>query len=229
MTAQLALREVLRGIVGPAAREHGYKGSGKTWRRTNEFGDCAVVNVSSSTWSSKEMVRCAIDVALVPSPWLDWQEFTSGLRPKAPTENFGLYRQHLYSSEDSVHRGSWWRIDGPAAARAAASDMLDQLAIAGWPILDQLLDREAMLAQVRCGDLGNIKARFGYDFFFARAESVLLTEYGPGPELDAALDRMIELCPPELKVKTDLHVAWLRNRAQSSNLSSATPPPGATS
>lgn len=213
MTAQLALREILRDVVGPVAREHGYKGSGKTWRRTNQHGDCAVVNVTSSSWNSREEVRCWLDIALVPSPWLDFHEYTSGSRPKVPAEYDGLYRHRLYASEDSVFRGGPWQIDGPAAALTAADDMLSQLTLDGWPLLERLLDRDAMLAQVRIGDLGYLERRHGYDFFFARAESVLLTEYGPGPDLDAALARMIELCPPELQLTTELHVTWLRGRA----------------
>lgn len=66
MTAQALLSVALSQIVAPALRRHGFKGSGKTWRRRNELGDLAIVNVQSATSSTPVQVRCAINLAMAP-------------------------------------------------------------------------------------------------------------------------------------------------------------------
>jgi hypothetical protein len=71
MTAQAALKAALRDIVAPAARTHGFKGSAPNWRRASAAGDWAVVNVQSSQYSSSGAVRCVINLAVAPAPWLE--------------------------------------------------------------------------------------------------------------------------------------------------------------
>ncbi|MBK9725395.1 MAG: DUF4304 domain-containing protein [Actinomycetales bacterium] len=65
MTAQDALKAALRDVLGPAARDRGYKGSAPTWRKSSAAGDWAVVNVQSSMFSSARELRC---VVTLPSP-----------------------------------------------------------------------------------------------------------------------------------------------------------------
>jgi hypothetical protein len=92
MTAQAALRAALRDIVGPAARAAGFKGSAPTWRSANSHGDWAVVNVQSSRGSTAESLRCVINLAVAPAPWLDWRRESLGSLPKSVTESLGLWR-----------------------------------------------------------------------------------------------------------------------------------------
>ena len=54
MTAQAPLSEALSQIVAPVLRRHGFKGSGKSWRRRNELGNLAISKVQSSTSSTLE-------------------------------------------------------------------------------------------------------------------------------------------------------------------------------
>jgi hypothetical protein len=50
---------------------------------TNALGDWAVVNVQSSAYSTSESLRCAINLAVAPTPWLAWQPQSLGSLPKA--------------------------------------------------------------------------------------------------------------------------------------------------
>jgi len=60
VTAQEVLKSALRDIVSPAARAAGFKGAGATWRRTNELGDWAIVNVQSSSFSNSAITFGAL-------------------------------------------------------------------------------------------------------------------------------------------------------------------------
>jgi hypothetical protein len=173
MTAQTALKAALRDIVGPAARGHGFKGSAPNWRRTNATGDWAVVNVQSSQYSSSEKVRCVINLAVAPAPWLASLRETHRSLPKAVRESLGLYRDRLHPAGTPPGYDAWWEIGDEREAVAAAHDMVEQLAVGGWPVLERMLDRQAMLEQLRSGELGMLK-RENFKELFAHAEALLI-------------------------------------------------------
>jgi len=177
MTAQAALRAALRDIVGPQARAAGFKGSGSTWRSGNLQGDWAVVNVQSSSWNTAECVRCVINLAVAPAPWLDWLRESLGSLPKSVNESLGLYRDRLHPAGTPPGADGWWQISSDSDARAAAADMVVQLADHGWPTLTRLLNRQALLDSIRSGDLGHMKAEH-HNVFFARAEALLIAGDG---------------------------------------------------
>ena len=110
MTAQAALRAALRDVVAPAARAEGFKGSAPTWRMTNALGDWAVVNVQSSSYSTSESLRCVINLAVAPAPWLAWQQQSLGSLPKAVNESLGLYRHRLHPTGTPPGTDGWWAI-----------------------------------------------------------------------------------------------------------------------
>jgi hypothetical protein len=212
MTAQAALRAALRDIVGPAARTAGFKGSGSTWRSTNAQGDWAVVNVQSSQWSTAESLRCVINLAVAPAPWLDWMRESLGSLPKSINESLGLYRDRLHPAGTPAGRDWWWEISSDSDARVAAADMVVQLADHGWPTLTRLLNRQALLGSIRSGDLGHMKAEH-FDVFFARAEALLIAEDGPSARLDELLHRATTNAIPTQKANAAKFAAWVRARA----------------
>ncbi|MGW1067600.1 DUF4304 domain-containing protein [Streptomyces aureus] len=212
MTAQAALKAALRDIVGPAARTAGFKGSGSTWRLTNSQGDWAVVNVESSSSSTSRSVHCVISVAVAPAPWLDWMRESLGSLPKSINESLGLYRARLHPNGTPAGRDWWWEISSERDARAAAADMVVQLADHGWPTLTRLLDRQALLDSIRAGDLGHMKSGH-FDVFFARAEALLIAEDGPSTRLDELLDHATTNAMPAQKANAEKFAAWVRSRA----------------
>jgi hypothetical protein len=219
MTAQAALRAALRDIVGPAARDAGFKGSGTTWRATNSVGDWAVVNVQSSSWSTAGSLRCVINLAVVPAPWLDWMREWRGSLPKSIGESLGLYRDRLHPAGGTpADIDGWWQVSDDVDARVAAEDMVVQLAGHGWPRLARLLSRKALLESIRSGDLGHMRAP-PLDVFFARAEALLIAEDGPSAHLDELLDRATTNAIPAQQANAARFAAWVRARAASAGRS----------
>lgn len=215
MTAQAALRAALRDLLGPAARAAGFKGSAPTWRSANSDGDWAVVNVQSSSWSTAESLRCVINLAVAPAPWLDWLREWRGSLPKSINESLGLYRDRLHPAGTPAGADGWWQVSSDSDARAAATDMVAQLAGHGWPTLTRLLNRQALLDSIRWGDLGHMKGE--HEVFFARAEAVLIADHGPSARLEELLDRATTNAIPAQQANAAKFAAWVRARAARSS------------
>lgn len=197
MTVQEALKVALREVLGPSARIHGFKGTAPTWRKSTPSGDWAVMNVQSSSYSSAEHLKCVINLAVAPAPWLRWSRVKLGPgMPKSVTESLGLYRERLHPEGTSPGHDVWWEMTDAVSATSAVADMVFQLDVAGWPVLDRLLRPESMLEQVRTGSLGNWK-RSSSAVLFARAEALLLMDGGPSPELHERLQFALENCMPQ--------------------------------
>lgn len=213
MTVQEALKIALRDVLGPCSRSHGFKGTAPTWRKSTPSGDWAVMNVQSSSFSSAEHLKCVINLAVAPEPWLRWSRVELGPRmPKSVTESLGHYRERLHPEGTAPDQDVWWEITDAASATSAVADMAVQLDAAGWPVLDRLLRPESMLEQVRTGSLGNCK-RSSFGVFFARSEALLLMDGGPSPELYERLQFALENCMPQQRENALEFDAWVREQA----------------
>src|SRR6478609_4514998 len=145
VTAQQVLKAALRDHLGPVARSHGYKGASPNWRKCSTAGDWAVVNVQSSSFSSADRLRCVVNLAFAPEPWLRWQAENLGAgMPKSVSESLGLYRERLHPREAPEGTDGWWNVFDDGSARAAVADMLVQLDLAGWPVLERMFSPDAM-------------------------------------------------------------------------------------
>jgi hypothetical protein len=225
MTVQEALKSALRDVLGPCARRHGYKGTIPTWRKSTPSGDWAVMNVQSSSFSSAEHVKCVINLAVAPEPWLRWSRVKLGSgMPKSVTESLALYRERLHPEGTAAGWDVWWEITDAASATSAAADMVIQLDVAGWPVLDRLLRPESMLEQLGTGSLGNLK-RSDFGVFFARAEALLLMDGGPSPELHERLQFALENCTPQQKENALVFDAWVRQQASTPTVSGSSKAP----
>jgi hypothetical protein len=211
MTVQNLLKAALRDVLGPSARSHGFKGSAPTWRRSTSTGDWAVVNVQSSSFSSAEHLKCVINLAVAPEPWLRWKrtELGAGM-PQSVTETLGLYRERLHPEGTAPGQDVWWEITDAASALSTVKDMVVQLDAAGWPALDRLLRPDGMLEQVRTGAIGKQSSA---GVFLARAEALLLMDAGPSPELDERLQYALENCTPRQREHALEFDAWVRDQA----------------
>jgi hypothetical protein len=215
VTAQTALASALREVVGPAARANGYKGSAPNWRRSNASGDLAVVNVQSSSYSTAGHLRCVINLAVAPEPWLRWEREKLGARmPKQVVESLGLFRQRLHPTGTPEGADGWWDVEDSDSARAAAVDMVSQLERDGWPVLDRMLDPEGMLERIRSGDLGLMKRENFGGIIFDRAEALLLMGEGPSDALNSLLTRALDGVRPEQREHAERFNAWVLEQAQ---------------
>ncbi|MFD5864110.1 DUF4304 domain-containing protein [Agromyces sp. NPDC127015] len=215
MTAQDALKTALRDVLGPQARQHGYKGSAPTWRKSTLIGDWVVVNVQSSSWSNSTSLRCVVNISAAPEPWLRWQRHELGQKfPKAISESFGIYRQRLHPTGTPDGTDGWWEITDETSARDAVTDMVARLNDGGWALLDALLTREGMLSQIRDGDLGDMKREHSGVVYFARAEALLRMDDRPDDALDSCLTLALENVMPTQRENAERFDAWVRTQAQ---------------
>ena len=213
MTAPDALKAALRDHLGPAARRHGYKGSPPNWRKSSTSGDWAVVNVQSSSFSSAEHLRCVVNLAFAPEPWLRWQgERLGTAMPKSVSESLGLYRERLHPDGTPEGSDGWWDVSDDESARLAVEDMTAQLKRAGWPLLESMFSREAIMCRLHDGDLGMMK-RSSFGVFFARAEALLLMDDGPSDALESQLDFALSNVIPIQREHAERFDAWVRSQA----------------
>jgi len=213
VTAQDALRTALREQLGPEARDRGYKGSPPSWRKASEAGDWAVVNVQSSSFSSAARLPCVVNLGFAPEPWLRWMSHRLGPgMPKSVSESLGLYRERLHPAGTPAGTDGWWEVTDGASARAAVADMITQLGRAGWPVLEEMSSREAMMARLHEGNLGMMK-RANAGVFFARAEALLLMDGGASDALEAQLAYALSNVTPRQREHAERFDAWVRAQA----------------
>jgi len=91
--------------------------------------------VQSSSWSTATSLRCVIDVAVAPAPWLDWMREWLGSLPKSVHESLGLYRERLHPAGALAGVDGWWQVRSGKEARVAAAGMVVRLAGHGWPVI----------------------------------------------------------------------------------------------
>jgi len=183
------LKKELRDRLGPFLRDRGYRGSGSNWRKWSARGDCALVNVQSSSWNTSDDQRCIINLSIIVPGDLDWYDFRSSSRKanrKTPTEVWGIWRERL-------HRGGagpeeWWRVTNAQDARTEVADMIEQLSALGLPALEELLDRRNLIRAVA----GEPVRGFRTASVTWWALPLLLSDDGASEALAAALDELDE-------------------------------------
>ncbi|WP_344157913.1 DUF4304 domain-containing protein [Nocardioides koreensis] len=213
VTAQEALKAALRDHLGPAARRQGYKGSSPNWRKSSTVGDWAVVNVQSSSFSSADHLRCVVNLAFAPEPWLRWEAEKLGAgMPKSVSESLGLYRQRLHPEGTPESTDGWWDVTNEETAHLVVADMIAQLDRAGWPVLESMFSREAMMSRLQDGDLGMMK-RSNFGVFFARAEALLLMDGGPSDALESQLAYALDNVMPTQRDHAEQFDSWVRAQA----------------
>jgi hypothetical protein len=211
-TAQDHLRVALRDILAPVLRSNGFKGSGRNFRRTNDHGDWAVVNVQSSSFGTSAEASCAVNLALAPRPWIEWLSHLNGHPPPMTVgEQHGLYRDRL--RPPGVRSDYWWRVDSEATARTAAEEMVELLQSTGLPTLTRLLDREHLLTAVRTCELGDFNGD-RWATFCKRAEALLIAEDGPSQQLTDLLDYVLAHTEPRLAANAERLAEWVRAQAE---------------
>jgi hypothetical protein len=211
VTSAEAFRSVLRGVVGPVLRDHGFKGSGSRWTKTSSRSDRAIVSIQRSPSSTRTETRFTVDLAIVPEQWVTWKRF---LRPTSdrPTELDGLWRRRLSPGEGAAGVDEEvWTVHDEREATDAGRDLVAQLHRNGVPTLLRLLVRRELLAAVGVGDLG--AGRGGFDRTDRDvALAVLLADEGEVGELEQVLRRLSRHVNEEGVPDLRLLAVWVAER-----------------
>ena len=113
-----------------------------------------------------------------------------------------------HSSRD----GRRWNIVDEESARTAVADIAAQLNRAGWPVLEGMFSREAILARLRHGELGMMK-RSNARVFFARAEALLLMDAGLSDALESQLEYALTNVNTTQREDAQRFDAWASSQA----------------
>jgi hypothetical protein len=203
VTAREALDLALREVVGPVCREAGFRGSGRTWRRRNERGDVAVVNVQASFHSSATASLCILNLAVVPEPWLDWYATVLGRpRPRSVSEAWGLWHDRLHARGGPAGVETWWEVHDRDDARRAVVDMAEQLEHDALPRLVGMLDRDELLRALAAED--PVRHRL--------AETVLRVDELTTAEVTQAEQQLAASLPTTSRQFVDGLAAWAASR-----------------
>ncbi len=132
--------------------------------------------------------------------------------PKSVPESLGLYRDRLHPEGTPLDEDGWWDVVDDDSARIAVADMRAQLDRAGWPVLEAMFSREAMMSRLREGDLGMMK-RHNFGLLFARAEALLLMTGGSSDALESCLERALMNVTPSQRDNAARFDAWVRAEA----------------
>jgi hypothetical protein len=218
VTALDDLNDALREIVGPFLRKEGFRGSGQTWRLKAPNCDVAVVSVQRSKFSTRDHVQCLVALAVVPEVWWQWErDSPGGATSTQPSTAHAFYIEGL-GPKGTAEARPWWHVTRGTDAELAALDMVTQLRETGLPALRHLLNREAMIDALRSGDFGEAPR-------FERALAVLLSDYGPSPELEQLLTRIEASAHGPHGLAAEDLVNWARQHAASTgDQKSCTPP-----
>jgi hypothetical protein len=205
VSLQESLSSELRDVVGPFLRTQGFKGSGRTWRLWLDNGDCAVVNVQSSQFSSATELKFVVNLGYVVPALLEWREVNRG-RPipnsKSIKDSDGIWQARLHAA-----RGGWWSIHSPAEAHSAAEEVVELLSTKGIPTLRSLRNRKTLLEALTTHKTEG----YGYVGFSIWDVPIVLTDQGMSSELDALLNDFREEGNPD---RTAQFIHWARARAE---------------
>ena len=132
--------------------------------------------------------------------------------PKSVAESLGLYRARLHPEGTPEGTDGWWDVTHDETASLAVAGMVAQLDRAGWPVLERMFSRDAMLSRLHVGDLGMMK-RSNFGVSFARAEALLLMDAGPSDALESQLDYALSNVIPSQRDHAERFDAWVRAQA----------------
>ncbi len=158
-------------------------------------------------------MQCYINLAVAPAPWIDWSYArSSGAMPKSIGQHLGLFRRRMHPQSGVTLQNGYWEFSKPRHATRIVKDMAERLRADGWPLLDRLLDRDALLAELRAEALAQNDAPW-FIGRHAMAEAILICDDGPSDALDDALARHRSMSTPRTMAHTERLEAWVRARA----------------
>ncbi|GGJ98424.1 hypothetical protein GCM10010123_30510 [Pilimelia anulata] len=161
MSALDRYRSMLRDIVGPALREAGMRGSRGRWWLRSPLGDHGIVELRTSTASSRDEVEFSAVLAVAPEPWLADRAARGVVMPRTgPRAEDGLWREVLGPESAMLARfraadPSWWAFPDDPYAEGVGPTLADLLVEVAVPRIEELLDRRQLVTELRLRKLAD--------------------------------------------------------------------------
>ena len=187
-TAQAVLRDLLRTIVAPVLRGHGYAGSGQDFHRRID-GNWAAINVQRRRYSTDDDLRFTVNLGTASTAVLA----EDGFPPDEPAREINCHWRARIGDLLPKPADTWWRVrsDAPASRIAALGNTVaGHLAERAVPKLEVMASDEAILATVLNGE-----PRLGLSPAEMDIVGPILRRLGPPERLTQFLEMLDQ--PPE--------------------------------
>lgn len=218
MSTNLVYKDMLRDLIGPGVRAHGFTGTSPRWMKRYPNGDMLIVRFQASRSSTRTEVLVTAHYDFVTAGKLEYlrerAEALSGPSSKTPdigpTDGIlrgGFGRPRSARADSS---GYWWAVSDERDAQLAADDLLPQVASLVARCDEYVHDRAALLEAIPVGaSLGLASAAF------------VLAERGPSSELDDCLEKYLADLASRVRPHAERTAAWIQAFADRSSASPA--------
>lgn len=215
MSTNVVYKAMLRDLIGPGVRAHGFTGTAPRWRKWYPNGDVLRVGFQGSRYSTHAEVHFTINWDFVTAGELEYQRerVEAALGPSAKKRDIGsgggIIGGRLGprpARTDSS--GSWWAVSDEQDAQRAADDVLPQVASLVAQCDVYVHDRAALLEQIP------VRVRPA----LAKVAFVL-AERGPSSELDVCLEEYLADLIPRVRPHAEWTADWIRSFADRSSAS----------
>lgn len=215
---QQAVDAQIKSALAPYLRARGFKGSGRTYRYNAPSQGVVVVNVQASPWNADDRFSFAVNLAVVPALWWEWETHDHPKAPALPSEVWGLYRARLTEHMRGDH---WWKVTAPEDADREVREVIDLLDRRGLPTVMPLLAHAAIVAAVQAQDEGTLHVGMPY------ALAVLRVGDASAEEIDELLGKLHEhaerVQSAVFTARLDRLEAWITERRRRLGLPGPTP------
>ncbi|GAO02566.1 DUF4304 domain-containing protein [Anaeromyxobacter sp. PSR-1] len=142
--AQQLLDEVVRSGLAPMLKAEGFRKAGHTFRSTVP-GCVLVVNVQSSTTSTRDALRFTINLGVFYPALIDILQLGSWAVPAAagPTEVHCQVRERIGALMPAQGGDHWWDLEVGASWNEVSAELTEAVRAHGLPWLRVMADPEA--------------------------------------------------------------------------------------
>ncbi|MDH6284066.1 DUF4304 domain-containing protein [Prescottella agglutinans] len=218
MSTNVVYKAMLRDLIGPGVRAHGFTGTAPRWRKRYPNGDMLILGFQGSRYSTGTEVHFTINYDFKTAGKIEYEleRVAAAKGPSAKKRDVGsgggiLTGRLGPKSARTDSSGSWWAVSDERDAQRAADDILPQVASLVGRCDEYAHDRDALLEAVPFGTRGR---RWDHAAF-------VLAERGPSSELDDCLEEYLADLIPRVRPHAERTAAWIRAFADRSSASTA--------
>ncbi|MDH6284072.1 DUF4304 domain-containing protein [Prescottella agglutinans] len=217
MSTNVVYKAMLRDLIGPGVRAHGFTGTAPRWRKRYPNGDMLILGFQGSRYSTGTEVHFTINYDFKTAGKIEYDlaRVEAATGPSAKKRDVGsgggiLTGRLGPKSARTDSSGYWWAVSDERDAQRAADDVLPQVASLVARCDEYAHDRDVLLERIPV----RVRAALA-DVAF------VLAERGPSRELDDCLEEYLADLIPRVRPHAERTAAWIRAFADRSSASTA--------